>query len=165
MQHYFKSGCSALFSSQEIEHGVLAMFCSLLASIGISLNDECKDRGCAAAVWRCVTSPTENGFLLPFYAKFLAITSKTGKTTHLNEIVCCSIEFLRAECDQEGYIRVGSDPKGFPVVLLQHESGSEALIHLHGGVVCSWTDKDGMEMLHLDPRNDFNPLQPIKCDR
>lgn len=76
----------------------------------------------------------------------------------------CSIQELAEQFNKEPFIHVGEGPGGFPFIRLRHDSGAEAMVHLHGGTVSSWTDADGLEMLFVHPDNDFDPRYPIRYD-
>ena len=75
----------------------------------------------------------------------------------------CSVDELAGRFTKEPFIQVGEGPNGFPFVLLRHDSGCEAMVHLHGGHVTSWTDRDNLEMLFVHPDNDWDPTEPIRC--
>jgi D-hexose-6-phosphate mutarotase len=69
---------------------------------------------------------------------------------------------LAKQFSKEPFISIGEGPNGFPIVLLKHDSGAEAMVHLHGGTISSWTDADNLEMLFVHPDNDFDPSAPIR---
>lgn len=77
-------------------------------------------------------------------------------------VLPCRAEQIAEEANQGQYVQVAEGPSGFPVVRLRHNDGAEAVVHLHGGHVSSWTDHEGLEMLHLHPETDFNPSHPIR---
>lgn len=87
----------------------------------------------------------------------------SGKLTGVKSACACSIQELAEQFNKEPFIQVGEGPGGFPFIQLRHDSGAEAIIHLHGGTVSSWSDADGLEMLFVHPDNDFDPRQPIRC--
>lgn len=75
---------------------------------------------------------------------------------------CCSVDELSDRFTKEPFIQIGEGPNGCPFVLLRHDSGCEAMVHLHGGTVTSWTDKDNLEMMFVHPDNNWDPEEPIR---
>ena len=70
--------------------------------------------------------------------------------------------------DEELLIRVAAQSnlqsfpdQGLPVARLRHPLGASVDICLHGAAITSWKRPDGSEILHLDPSNKYNGVEPI----
>jgi Aldose 1-epimerase len=48
-------------------------------------------------------------------------------------------------------------------VYLHHPNGSELEVYLHGANITSWRKPDGSDILFLQPDNEFDGVEPIKC--
>lgn len=48
-------------------------------------------------------------------------------------------------------------------VYLHHPNGSELEVYLHGANITSWRKPDGSDILFLQPENEFDGVEPIKC--
>ncbi|MEW5301481.1 MAG: hypothetical protein WDW36_004340 [Sanguina aurantia] len=77
------------------------------------------------------------------------------------KVSAASIEELHTKFGIEGSVQVVAGRGGLPSVVLKHNNGSSAEVVLFGGVVSSWKQPSGDEVLYVRPDAVFDKSKPI----
>lgn len=76
-------------------------------------------------------------------------------------VAAATVEELNKQYGIEGSVQVVEGRGGLPTVVLKHHAGSSAEVVLFGGVVTSWKQRSGDEVLYVRPDAVFDKSKPI----